>query len=376
MKTVGLLTFASDNYGACLQAFAGRKKLEELGYIVKFINYKCEANGYITPKKFSLFRKALRVLNLNFFKRLKIRKIGLLKNSKFKKFKNKYILTDNLVYLSPSELKKSATTFDAIVCGSDMIWSAEFKDILDVYLLTWATSVPKISYAPSFGSIIEAEKLANIYKQALKSFKAISCREESGSKFVHNLLSSEIATVCDPTLLFEASKWKEWFNLQQYAKRPYILTYCFGGINSNICTQLENIQNNNGWDIRQIFGATYIETLQELNYGDGAYGPEEFLQLFYESEFIVVNGYHGLLFALIFNKPFVLLHRNEIEHWGAHENRMSELLQKLGLEERYISPDSVIDASLLSLDYTLVNNKISQMRDASSTYIINALADI
>ena len=44
-KKVGLVTFYSDNYGSCLQAFALYNIIKEIGYNTKVVKYVREAIG-------------------------------------------------------------------------------------------------------------------------------------------------------------------------------------------------------------------------------------------------------------------------------------------------------------------------------------------
>ena len=138
--------------------------------------------------------------------------------------------------------------------------------------------------------------------------------------------------------------------------------------------QLEKISQKKNMGIRFILSPKLSDTIHEyINNDDLAYGPAEFVQLFANATFTVVNGYHGLIFSLIFEKPFVLLHRDMQEHWGQHEQRMSDLLGQLGLDNRYIAPDSTIDDSFYALEYNDVRDKIKKECESSWNYLKEAL---
>lgn len=375
-QRIGLLTFTSNNYGACLQAYAMRKALEALKAEVTFINYiPASENPAGSSSRKSLRTFLSYVLSRDLPARLKARPIHAARAIRFDDFRKRHILTDSHSYTSIAELESLKERLDAVVCGSDMIWSAETPHLLDTFLLTWCGDMRRISYAPSIGNTDIPDHLIAKYRTALADFNAISCREKSGSDLISSLTGRDIPTVADPTLLFDASQWSDWFPAER-PTRPYILVYCFDGINSSMRRQLKAIARRHDIDIRYILSNNPRDTVRETRYGDGAYGPAEFVGLFSQAAFTVVNGYHGLLFSLIFRKPFALLHREQGTHWGIHETRMEEMTDRLGLQDRYIMPDGVITDDMLSLDYTAIADKLETLSRDSYSYLQNALSAI
>ena len=227
---------------------------------------------------------------------------------------------------------------------------------------------------PSIGNVHFELSLQQQYKDRLSEFSNVSCREKSGAHLLEGLLNKEVPVVLDPTMLFDAEQWLNWFPVAvESNKKPFILVYCFGGVSDSMDRQLQELGQKLSMHVRYILSPSIKDTVGELKYGDGAYGPAEYVQLFSVAAFTVVNGYHGLLFSLIFEKPFVLLHRNKNEHWGTHENRMGEILKAVHLEERYVSPDEKIKETMLSLDYSDARKTIAEMREQSWNYLKEAL---
>lgn len=372
---IGLITFVSNNYGTCLQAYAMRKALEKLvgKNAVVFIRYELKS---AIGQRQSVIRRIVAgfsrysINELLHFKRYK--DIIANREKKFAVFK-KLIYTETKTYHSVEELKDDNHDFSTVVCGSDMIWSPEYFHYLDAYLLTWCNEPRRVSYAPSFGSTEINVELINKYAEALNKFYRISCREQSGAQLVEKIIGRKVPVVLDPTLLFDQSQWRTWFPLKYQIIPPYILVYCFGGISSSMRRQVETLSRREKMSIRYILSPRLSDTIHENINGDLSYGPEEYVQLFANASFIVVNGYHGLIFSLIFEKPFVLLHRDKQEHWGVHEQRMSDLLQNLGLENRYINPDAIINDKFLTLDYKNAREVIKIERNRSWEYLNEAL---
>ncbi len=371
----GFITFVSNNYGTCLQAYAMRKALEKIvgDNSVVFVRYESSPSKYqhqnVVRRIIAVFSR-YSINELIHFKRYK--DIIINREKKFATFKN-LIYKDAKTYHSVEELKENSLSFSTVVCGSDMIWSPEFPQYLDVYLLTWCKNARRVSYAPSFGSTDISVELMKKYEEALTDFYRISCREQSGAQLVDTIIGKKVPVVLDPTLLFDQSQWLTWFPQRQKIVPPYILVYCFGGISSSMRRQVEAISRRERMAIRYIFSPRISDTIHESINGDISYGPAEYVQLFANASFIVVNGYHGLIFSLIFEKPFVLLHRDKQEHWGVHEHRMSDLLKILSLEDRYINPDAKIQDTFLTLDYKSVSDVIKKERDRSWEYLKEAL---
>ena len=95
-------------------------------------------------------------------------------------------------------------------------------------------------------------------------------------------------------------------------------------------------------------------------------GPEEFVSLIRGAECIVTNSFHGLAFSLIFNKPFYsLMSHQQID------DRQRSILQKLGLEERFV--DNKIRPVFSPVDYSSVNQKLREEAEKSAMFLQQAL---
>ena len=59
-------------------------------------------------------------------------------------------------------------------------------------------------------------------------------------------------------------------------------------------------------------------------------GPMEFLSLIRNSQYVVTNSFHGMVFASIYHKPFTAFQRQ------ANDFRQTNLVRLLGLENRLL----------------------------------------
>nr|WP_314445835.1 polysaccharide pyruvyl transferase family protein [uncultured Lachnoanaerobaculum sp.] len=381
MKKIGMLTFYSEyNYGAMLQAYALQTKIKELGYNAEFLRFfdrkfkeEKPTNAICKVKK---ILKNLKSVEFSIKKYIINRHIGECKYSLFDDFVERYISTSRNAYYSLEDLKKADNEYDAFVTGSDMVWS-DIGQNLDAYFLTFASEGKRISYAPSLtGRENETVEQREQYKNWINRIDFLSCREKYGVDYISNITGRKAKRVVDPTLLIEKEVWKDKFHIEKRHGQPYILCYMFRGIKKAMLKKIKYYAKEN--NLRIIFIPMSVqETLYDLKNGsDASYGPKEFVELFYNASYVVTNSFHGLLFSLIMNKPFSLIHRGKGNEWLKHEERMTNILSLLGIENCFVN-GSDFDMNLnWDIDYNIINSKISELRRDSLDYLSNALKSI
>ena len=108
---------------------------------------------------------------------------------------------------------------------------------------------------------------------------------------------------------------------------------------------------------------------KDLNYY--IYPPiENWIKSFTEADFIVTASFHGTVFSIIFNKPFISIVNKER---GA--SRFESLLKQLDLMNRMVNVGSEISDDLIydKIDYELVNKKLIDLKRKSINYLNEAL---
>lgn len=368
-KKVAIATFVSNNYGTCLQAFALKQAVQKLGCICDVYTFR-GGNKNTTKKKSRLFEAFSLIVKYNplgFIRFLSARKFWILNDKQFDSFIKTYINPKNGLLLKDDDVN----SFTCAITGSDMVWSPEYLDYFDSFFLRWIHKDRRISYAPSFGSTTVNAEVKEIYKSYLQEIKSLSCREKSGCEFITSLTGLEAKLVCDPTLLFDRSEWLSLLPVNANDSN-IILVNCFGGLNPVDAKELKKITAKRKLNVHYL-NIGVKETLNEACQEYEGYGPIQFLSYSSSSQFQIVNGYHGLLFALIFNKPFVVLHRYGDDHWKTHEKRMSDLLDYIGLSDRYLYSLKDVKEEHFRLDYSKVNNKIQKLREESWNYLDHSL---
>ena len=376
MPKIGIMTYyAVQNYGAALQAFALQQNIERLGAKAEFLRYFDKHNESTGSKRNSLFsllfhNRQLQSNLLHFARFIRVKRFCKPNIIAFNAFREKYLHCSVEPYYDFEDLKQSNSRYDGFIAGSDMVWTPIGQN-LEAYFLQFADKSKRFSYAPSMTgcntfSIDDTTKI----KSYIEEINTLSCREQEGVDYIKNLTGRDAALTIDPTLLFSKEKWKEHLGItSQRPAKPYILCYNFGGLPKKIENEIHRIAKERNMDIRYI-PLCHKESDAELKIGHhGPCGPREFVELFLNASFCVTNTFHGFLFSIISENPFVVIHREKGNAWKANETRISNLMDMLGLVDRYIDMNSRISNKYLSLDYTQINEYIKVKRSESLNYL-------
>lgn len=376
---IGIVTFfQDDNVGTCLQAFALQKKMLELGHHVEILNYIHQDIVKQNKSKRNKIKGILKTYgnkNVFYYKRLKV--VDSKTRVKFQEFRNKYFLLSEEKCLEYTEMLKYEDKYDAFVCGSDMIWTPSFQIDHKVYFLQFCNAKKRIAYAPSFGTDSIPANLEKDFGKYIKSFSYLSCREDSGIDLIYRMVGRHAELVLDPTQLIKKEEWEKYFIKEKHEKK-YVLCYLFGAskkvtrwYKSLIC----EIANHYKADIRYM-PMNRSEQVHELHYGDASYGPIDFLNLIYNAEFVITNSYHGFMFSLIFEKPFIVVRRDEGLYWSQFEKRFESVLKLIHLENRLLQKGNCVEEKLYDIDYRMINKKLEEQRKHSEKYLYNAIKNV
>lgn len=361
MNQVGIITFhRAHNYGAVLQAYALQKTIETLGYNISFFDYQHEE----IEKVYRLFPALGKENIINYLKRLV--NTGLDFNRKKERYKafNKFI--DSNFKLSDSKILQN---FDVVVLGSDQIWNPEYTNgYVDTHFGRHRNLNSKkiISYAASLGqSNLEGEELAE-FSEKLSIIDTLGVREDSLKEMiVSECPARDVEVNLDPTLLLDKSDWDSICD-DRVINEPYVLVY---EVKYNDLTKsaIEFIEKNYGLKAIILSARTNYKIPKE--YITGA-SPLQFLSLFKYADFVITTSFHGTVFSVINNKPFITL------AFGDHTDvRSKSLLSKVGIDCRII--DRIEDFSIVEepINYEYANNKLKELRQESINYLIKCLSE-
>jgi exopolysaccharide biosynthesis predicted pyruvyltransferase EpsI len=300
-------------------------------------------------------------------------------------FKGHFLFVEQYINLSErlhtdEELRKhfQNNTYDAIIVGSDQTWRPPYSPNIYNYFLDFLednTEITKLAYATSFGtsdwefSEEETKRCARLIQQ----FDAVSVREESAVEMTTKYLNKDSVWVLDPTLLLVKSDYQKLIDARRQPKRSGIYSYILDET-QEISEFIENAQHILGLDHFTNQPKVRNKEKATNNLADYKYPTlEGWLQGFEEADFVITNSFHGTVFSIIFNKPFLSIVNKER---GA--SRFYSLLGKLGLESRIIetanlSRNQIEEFVKQKIDFTVANLKLEEMKKESLAFLLNAL---
>jgi len=365
-KTVGVLTLPlNENIGGNLQAYALMEAIRSIGHDPVLINRRPAAN-------------AGNDVNTNV--ELISNSISMSKEIPNRSFIETYITPITKAFTSSSDLRDSLPElkFDAVVTGSDQIWRPKYsRSMLMEFFLQFLpdadSTTKRISYAASFGAPnweFDDVQTKNARK-LLKKFDAVSVREDSAVGLCQKNLGVKAEHVLDPTLLLSAEHYRTKFSLNQLdAKKSSILAY----ILDKSQDKLKLIS-----DVSKKFSLkTFNTKSQELSSDGIPIGSEEdatvecWLSSFHAASYVITDSFHGVVFSIIFNKPFIA-YGNPSRGLA----RFTSLLKGLGLQNRLVinSDEHSLDKLLAPIDWPSVNAKLSSLRVKSIGFLESVLTD-
>ena len=360
MKILILTQPLHTNYGGLLQAYALQQILKGMGHDVV-----TDRLGVV--RKLPLWNRAYRYLFVSFDKESKAKRSSAINTERFV---NTHIDTIDLLTRSNESVIDAVRQFDAIVVGSDQVWRATMSDIPTYFLsFTKAMNMKRIAYAASFGTddLNEYSKMdMKIASESIKLFNAVSVREKSGVHLCRDYFKMDAVHVLDPTMLLSKDDYLKLIESEDSpCSTNMLLTYVLDRVQekSEIINKIGNALHLTPYENGP---AKYFSNIIENNVPECVFpSVSRWLAGFRDAQFVVTDSFHGTVFSIIFNKPFVAILNSER---GA--SRFISLLSILGLENRLISTgDEVSEEHLRPIDYTEVNKILNEWKLKSINYI-------
>ncbi len=325
------------NYGAVLTAFALQYSLKNL---FNFSSYNVD----ITPS----LNKALGIKSFGFDKF----------KSKFMKFTDKI---ENLRQLY--SLNDDAKIF---ITGSDQVFRIPFvngiKNGYAQFFLDFAcTESKKLAVAASFGITKERfleevdENTIEKIKHSLSTFDKISVREKSGVEICKDLFDLDATWVIDPVFWVDRSDYEKIAaeSTNDYADK--IVSYFFHK-GQNLSGKFDKVSQK------------YNSEIVQLHQSD--LPIEEWLKAIKTCKLFITNSFHGMCFAIIFNKPFICM----INSYSGNA-RNSSVLEKLQIEDNSITSfDEIYQRDcIFKYDFESVNKNIQLSKLQAIEFLKDAL---
>lgn len=362
---VGVVTFHNaHNYGATLQTWALQKTLKKLDAEPCVVHYHPDIIDHLYEvPKLDTAAKRWKYLSKK-SERVRRRKI------KIKYHRYRAFLNQNLTmagdYRTWEELKNNPPGLDCYIVGSDQVWNPDHTGGFDpAYILDFAEErAKKIAYAASVGRERFPAQYREQYKSAIQKFDAVSVREPSAAAEVSEAFGREVPVVLDPTLLLERAEYDE-IKVPSERKEKYILVYMMETNKKlvrlanrlSVVTGLPIIQRRQGKVFRNELPSFFTEH------------PGEFLGEIEKAEYVVTNSFHGTVFSIIYERPFISMLHSETG------SRTSDLLMELGMEKHLLmdGKDFKSMGQFTIEDKAGLRRRIGKMRANSIEFLKGAL---
>lgn len=326
MKKVGIITvYGEQNYGNKLQNYALVYIYKNLGFDPMTLQGRQSALRLSTKQKGKNLIKAIMAMtstkssHAQYYRR----------EVKFKAFSRQYLnLSDG--FFTDNANKSLLNSFDILSVGSDQVWNdVDFNEADVRYFSLCDISEPKkISFAASMGKEDFQSKYLSIFEKGLDGFDFISCREESATRYISELLKRQCFLMMDPTLFLNEDDWVRiekkpaWFH-----ERSYCLLYFLGGLNPKYKELIP--------------GGMSIIDLMDVNSDAFVSSPSEFIYLIHHAKRVLTDSFHACVFSMLFNKSYVVYSRlNSLSNMNSRIDTLFEEFSVDGKMGEVITPNN------------------------------------
>ena len=373
------IKYFHENYGGMLQAYATVSMLEERGIDYELIQYEKRLsikekaksiprllNGILLNDKYEAFKKKQALKKYPEFAQNEAIRI-----KAFEAFKKEHFTKLSPVFVGYENLKKGAERYEAIVTGSDQLWSPAGLPTNYYNLMFVPDNIRKISYASSFGVNRIPWYQTSRTRKFLNRIEYISMRENRGSEIVKELTGKDVPTILDPVFMFDQEGWEELIPVKKEINEPYIFAY-FLGSNAKHRVAVRKLADKTGLKIVTLRHLDqYVEDDEEFgDYAPYDVGPDRFINLIRGASFICTDSFHGSCFSIIHRKQFMVFNRYAEESKHSKNSRIDTLCQNLGLKNRRF--EGRIGTITQPIDYEYVYKKLNELKRDAITYLDKA----
>jgi len=377
---LGILTLVPyDNYGGILQGYALQTVLERMGHDVTIMRTKLY--NWV-----SLKNKILRFVWWVKDRYVK-RKAGIsclvpgtyldYRVARIKPFIDKHIHFTR-EFSSTRDLYhfQDKSQYDGFVVGSDQTWRPCLSpDLYHMFcdFLPASSHKLRIAYAASFG--VDTNEFSDVQlgicKPLIKKFQAISVREESGVKLCKDMFGVEAKHVLDPTMLLNKEDYLELIkNYRPQNEHVDLMQYMFffNHEENAIIAKTSSLLNMKPVNLMTKYFLNQVQDKSQLP--DAQFLPvEEWISAYSRAKFVLTDSFHGTVFCIIFNVPFLCVSPVAIA-------RFKSLLKVYGLEDRLVMKESEVTKDLLEkpIDWEKVNSVREVLKKQSLDFLKKSLS--
>ena len=355
------------NYGCLLQAYALQKCLKAMNYEVVTDQYPrrfLSSFGKVKDKSKRMIAHYVlgrKTVNTNPFYPTEKSWEKICSNTS--RFVKERIDTVDFFNGNQFPSKEMINRFDTFVIGSDQVWRDSYSRVESYFGDFLETDDKKIfSYAASFGlsdwqfDIERTEKL----RKLVKKFRSVSVREKDAVELCRDNLNIEAKWVLDPTMLLSKEDYISLFKDKFPEKSE-----------GNLMTYIFDSSEEKDYLIKLVEAERKLNAFTVMAHENEEFpAVEKWLKGFYDAKFVLTDSFHGMVFSIIFEKPFLVILNKK-----RGSSRFLSLLSALGLEDRLIEQVEDFDTQLLKkdIDYEKIRKKLFVLVDKSKAFLIDSL---
>lgn len=370
------------NYGGLLQNYALQQVLLRAGHEVETIDWYPSYNSL----RERLYRVKRAMLSVFFPEKYpKFRYQPTEEERKVIQRNTNYFIS---TYINHTEKVRSEEGFitkakerkyDAYVVGSDQCWRPRYNAFLSSMFLdfTKGEKTKRIAYAASFGTDQWefTQEMTSICAPFAQRFDFVSVREDSGVKLCKEHLGVNAVHVLDPTLLLTK---EDYIHLIEAEKEPKAKGTLFNYILDPDTVKsafINRVAKERGLKSFQVLPKCQAETRTKDDIKNRIEdcvfpGVTTWLRAFMDAEMTIVDSFHGMVFSIIFNKPFWV-----IGNANRGMSRFTSLLKVFHLEERLLDANQLHKVDInRPIDWASVNTILEHKRDECKNLLLTEIS--
>lgn len=285
-------------------------------------------------------------------------------------FIRQYITVTEPVFTANKQLLKHYK-FDAYIVGSDQVWRPMYSPCLTNYFLDFTKNeiVKRIAYAASFGTDkweytkSQTEQCSRLVQQ----FDAVSVRETSGVELCEKYLHTHAVQVLDPTLLLDK---EDYIHISSGLKKRGLYTYILDE-NPEKTQIIQTVSKKLKLKPFSVMPQSNFYKVGPKLIDQCVYAPVPmWIDGFKNAEFVVTDSFHGTVFSILFNKPFLV-----IANKNRGVSRFVSLLKLVGLENQLLFSAADLTEELITttIDFNTVNALIASERTKAMNFLYEHL---
>lgn len=380
MKKIGIITLPlSYNIGGILQAYALSQLCKSIGYTPYIITRRKSRHKLL---QFLVFLKWSSIIWIS--RIVKVFSIPWLQSLPLiatQSFKNRHLASCNQIFFSEKSIYNWSCRLNikTFVCGSDQIWNPGAWPSIKFAFAQFNSSslLKRYAFAPSLGhsannySPCQAVEIS----EYLDTFEMLSCREKAGLQLLSKITKNKVSHILDPTFLIDKDHYSVLTRESTFSPDYNFMFIYLLDISREQCEMISNLCRKYKLVPVTFYPLNY-KTICKRNaklltdYGIRVLkipSPENWIKAIKCADFVFTDSFHGTVFSLIFNTPFLSLVNSK--RGSARFLNLQELFDIHHLFIDQFDDISQFTQIPTSIDWENINSRIHDMVNTSFSYL-------